>query len=94
MKQRRHANFYIPQHTSPFKFEELILKSLPNQWKYSEDNDTHADNKIPYGIIDFTKHSSEYLAFVSALNIEEHSNSEIYEILIYLVNDGSLQNLK
>ena len=90
MKQRRHANFYIPQHTSSFKFEELVLKSLPNQWKYSEDN----DYKMPYGIIDFTKHSSEYLAFVSALNIEEHSNSEIYEILINFVNDDSLQNLK
>ena len=74
--------------------EELNTKILRYEWLNTNVDSPFNKNKIPYEIIDFAKLSTEYFEFTSALKINEHSNSEIYEILTNSLDDNLLFSLK
>ena len=74
--------------------EELNTKILRYEWLNINADSPFNENKIPYGIIDFVKLSTEYFEFTSALKINEDSNSEIYELLTNSLDDNLLFSFK
>ena len=67
------------------KMEELNTKILLNEQLNINADSPFDENKIPYGITDSDKLSTEYLEFTTALKINEHSNSEILKLLLTLL---------
>ena len=63
------------------KFQNLNPKKIHEKLKSQLDNDAWDENQVPFGIIDFAKHSAEYKSLIISFSIDKYSNLEIYKSL-------------